>query len=62
MASASSISFWLDGVAGQRYAIQGSSNFVNWTALQTNQLSSNSLSVTLPATNTHRFYRAQSVP
>lgn len=62
MASANSFRFWLDGVAGQRYAIQASSNFVNWTALQTNQLSSNSLPVTLPATNTHRFYRAQWIP
>jgi hypothetical protein len=62
MASASSFSFWLDGVAGQRYAIQGSSNFLNWTALQTNLLSSNSLPITLSATNTHRFFRAQWVP
>ena len=62
MVSANSFRFWLDGTAGQRYAIQGSSNFVNWTALQTNQLLSNSLPVTLPATNTHRFYRAQWVP
>lgn len=62
MVSANSFRFWLDGTAGQRYAIQGSSNFVNWTALQTNQLSSNSLPITLPATNPHRFYRAQWVP
>jgi len=62
MASANSFSFWLDGVAGQRYAIQGSLDFVNWTALQTNLLSSNSVPLTLPATNTHRFYRAQRLP
>ena len=62
MASASSFSFWLDGLPGQRYAIQSSSNFVNWTALQTNLLSSNSLPISLPATNTHRFFRAQWVP
>ena len=62
MASASSFNFWLDGVSGQRYAIQGSTNFANWTALQTNLLSSNSVSISLPATNAHRFYRAQWVP
>jgi hypothetical protein len=62
LASASSFSFWLDGQAGQRYAILGSSNLVNWIPVQTNQLTSNSLPVTLPATNAWRFFRAQWVP
>jgi hypothetical protein len=62
LASASSFSFRLDGVAGRRYAIQASSNFVNWIPLQTNLLTSNSLPLTLSATNSHRFFRAQWVP
>jgi hypothetical protein len=57
-----SFSFWLDGLAGQRYAIQGSSNLVQWTSLQTNLLSSNSLPVTLPAGDAQRFFRAQWLP
>lgn len=62
MSPPASFSFWLDGVAGQRYAIQGSGNLTDWTALQTNVLTSNSLPITLLATNTRRFYRAQWVP
>jgi hypothetical protein len=62
MLSANSFRFWLDGLAGQHYAIQGSSNFVNWIPVQTNQLYSNSLPVTLPATDAYRFLRAQWVP
>jgi len=62
MAAPAAFRFWLDGVPGQRYAIQDSGNLTDWTVLQTNLLASNSLSITLPATNTRRFYRAQWVP
>lgn len=60
--SSTAFRFWLDGVAGQRYAIQGSSNFANWAALQTNQLSSNALPVTLGITNAYHYFRAQWLP
>jgi hypothetical protein len=52
----------LNGLAGQRYTILASSNLVNWQYLQTNILTSNSLSLSLPATNMQRFYRAQWLP
>ena len=55
-------SFWLDGLAGQRYAIQSSSNLIGWQNLQTNSPASNSLQILLPRTNTVRFYRAQWLP
>jgi hypothetical protein len=62
MTSSNTFAVWLDGQAGQRYAMLGSSDFVNWTAVQTNTLGSNSLHVILPRTNAHRFYRAQWLP
>jgi hypothetical protein len=62
LTSGNTFAVWLDGQAGQRYAMLASSNFVNWTAVQTNTLASNSLPVVLPATNSHRFYRAQRLP
>jgi hypothetical protein len=58
----SDFSFWLDGVTGQRYALQGSSDLLQWFPLQTNLLSSNSLPILWPTTNTQRFFRAQWVP
>jgi len=52
-------SLWLDGQAGQRYIIQTTTNFIDWLALQTNTLSSNSLQMTITAANTPaQFYRA----
>lgn len=60
--SGNNFNFWLDGQAGQRYALLSSSNFLNWQYLQTNTLASNSLAITLPATNSLRFYRAQWLP
>jgi hypothetical protein len=55
-------SFWLDGVAGQRYAVLSSSNLVSWSPVQTNLLATNTVQVVLPATNALRFYRAQWLP
>jgi hypothetical protein len=59
---ANTFDFWLDGVAGQRYAIQGSLDLANWTAIQTNNLAAPSVHLTFPATNAMRFYRAQWLP
>jgi hypothetical protein len=60
--SSNTFAVWLDGQAGQRYAMLASSNFVNWTAVQTNTLGSNSLHIVLPATANARCYRAQWLP
>ncbi len=54
--------FWLEGQTGRRYALLSSSNFVNWTGVQTNTLATNSLAISLPTTNSLRFYRAQWLP
>jgi len=55
-------SFELDGRAGRQYAILSTGDFASWIYEQTNQLSSNSMQLTLVATNALRFYRAQSLP
>ena len=60
--SGNNLAFWLDGEAGQRYAIQSSGNLSNWQYLQTNILASNSLQIVLAVTNSVRFYRAQWLP
>jgi hypothetical protein len=57
--SASMFDLWLDGQAGQKYIIQATTDFVNWTAIQTNTLASNSLHVILSAALPYRFFRAQ---
>jgi hypothetical protein len=49
-------------VAGQRYAIESSGNFSDWSPVQTHLLISNSAPVLIPATNTHRYFRAQWLP
>ena len=55
--------FWLDGLAGQRYVIQGGTNFVNWIPVQTNTLQSNSVHIVLSTGNQpYRFYRGQWLP
>lgn len=54
--------FQLNGLAGQRYAILGSSNLVNWLPLQTNALASGAQTIAFGITNAQRFYRAQRVP
>ncbi len=54
--------FWLDGQAGQKYIIQGTTDFVNWSALQTNILSGSSLHIVLSGTLPYRFFRAQWTP
>lgn len=51
----------VNGIAGQTYATESSSNLVNWSAISTNLAPSNSFNVVDPsATNpTVRFYRAR---
>ena len=62
MSGSNTFGFRLDGVAGQRYVIQASTNFVNWTPVQTNTLVTNSLAISVPAAAPYRFYRAQWLP
>ena len=54
--------FWLDGRKGERYVIQSSRDLAAWLPLQTNLLAADSVHVTVPATSSSRFYRAQWVP
>ena len=60
--SGTTFDFWLDGVAGQRYALLATSNFVNWMPVQTNLLSASSLHLNLPTTNQYRLFRAEWIP
>ena len=56
------LDFWVDGQSGQKYAVFGTTNFLNWVAVQTNTLASSSWHLNLPMTNNLRFYRAQWLP
>jgi len=60
--SANAFAFRLDGEAGQRYAIQTSTTLTNWQPVQTNTLTTNSIQLSITATNKFRFHRAQWVP
>ncbi len=50
---------WIDGQAGEKYVIESTTNLSGWTILQTNTLVTNSLSLTLPATGSKRWFRAR---
>lgn len=54
--------FYLNGYAGQRYAILTSSNFVNWFGVQTNTLTSATQRFAIPAAAAPCFLRALWVP
>ena len=55
---AGQFNLWLDGVAGQTYTIQSSTDLVHWVAINTNTLASNSVPMALPMTNrANQFYR-----
>jgi hypothetical protein len=55
--------FWLNGQAGQTYALLSSSNLLNWLPFQTNTLASNSLHIAVSTSNSPaRFYRAKWLP
>ncbi|MBC8095673.1 MAG: cellulase [Akkermansiaceae bacterium] len=63
LGAGNSFDFWVDGQAGQRYAVQSSSNLLDWTSIQTNTLTTNSLWITLPSIDDpERFYRAKWLP
>jgi hypothetical protein len=63
LSSSNSFDLWLDGQAGLRYALQSSSDFVQWIPEQTNTLVTNSYHFVLAASSApYRFYRAQWVP
>jgi hypothetical protein len=56
--SSGQVPLWLNGTAGQTYIFQSSTNLVNWSAMSTNTLSSNSVEIFVPTTNSTRmFYR-----
>jgi hypothetical protein len=52
------------GPEGSRWAVEATTNFVNWTALKTNTISDGSFDFmdTTSAGQTRRFYRARHVP
>ncbi len=54
--SSGQVALWLDGQAGQTYLLQSSANLVNWSAVSTNTLSSNSFEIFLATTNSTRMY------
>lgn len=54
--------FVLNGVAGQTYIIQSSTNFLNWSPVSTNTLTNARAQFLLPAGSARRFYRAQWTP
>jgi hypothetical protein len=51
-----------NGVAGQSYIIQSSTNLVSWLPIQTNTLTSSSTNLTFPVLDATCFYRAQWAP
>jgi hypothetical protein len=52
------LGIWLNGQAGQAYALQSSTDLVHWLAVSSNTLSSNSFEFFMPTTNFSQvFYR-----
>jgi hypothetical protein len=62
LSTPTSFNLRLEGQAGARYAIQASSDLVNWSPIQTNTLVSAAANLTLPALEARRYYRAQWAP
>lgn len=57
------VSFRLEGTAGQRYRVDQSDDCATWSPLFTNRLSSNSLPFSVAVSNAlQRFYRAVTAP
>ncbi len=54
--------FMLNGRNSSSYVILTSTNLMNWTRLQTNTLTTPAVELSMPTTNTSRFFRAQSLP
>ncbi|HLX69588.1 MAG TPA: hypothetical protein VKV04_08170, partial [Verrucomicrobiae bacterium] len=55
------IGVWLDGQAGQTYALQWSTDLIHWFNLSSNTFSSNSALFIEPMTSPQGFYRGLSV-
>lgn len=54
------LNFQLNGQAGLTYALQSSSNLINWSAFSTNTLVSNSLLISIVITNSQQpYYRSR---
>ena len=52
------LGIWINGEAGQTYVLQSSTDLINWAAVSTNQVDSNSFELFVSATNAAQFYRA----
>ena len=57
-----SLSFLLNGQTGVTYTVCSSTDLVNWLPLQSNTLVNTSTGVTVNASPTFQFYRAQWTP
>jgi hypothetical protein len=58
-AATGQLTIWLNGQAGQDYALQSSTDLIHWSAVATNTLMSNSFPFLVSTTNDPmRFYRA----
>jgi hypothetical protein len=60
--SANNFDLWINGQAGRSYVLQATTNFIQWSALQTNTLASNSWHSVLSAPAQGMFYRVQELP
>ena len=59
---ANQFQFTLEGMIGQSYVIESSSNLSNWFALSTNLETVSRLTITEPAVNQFQFYRVKQGP
>jgi hypothetical protein len=62
LSSTKTFDLWLNGTAGQRYALLSSTDLAIWAPVQTNTLSSSSWHIVLPANGPRSFYRGQWAP
>ncbi len=61
--AAGQMTLWLDGKAGQSYNLQSSTDLVNWAAVSTNTILSNSFPYSIATTgNVVKFYRGRWSP
>ena len=63
VSSAGQFTLWLDGLVGQKYVLQTSTNLLQWITISTNTLLSNSFPYAITLTNGGgKFYRGRSLP
>ena len=61
--SSNTFQLWINGQPGRSYTLQATTNFVQWSSILTNTLTSNSWQTILPAMPAQSvFYRAQELP